>query len=148
MFPTTRIPAPASSPERDAATATSQPPIFTPFARGGGGRARTSQRGERPHALHTCVCIAAGDTEKNEGDGMSAKKGGGRGGERERETRSGWSVGRTPLVPRTRLVPKLAMHLPSLRDSYPSCGKNSPVRLHRDASLSSGRCRQVHLSSR
>lgn len=74
----------------------------------------------------------AGDTEENEGDGVAAK-------ERDRqetERSVGRSVGRLHLsVPRTRPVPKLAMHLPSLGDSYPSCGKNSPVHLHRDASL-------------
>lgn len=77
----------------------------------------------------THVCTA-GDTEENEGDGVAVKEW-----DREETERL---LGRSELhssVPRTRLVPKLAMHLPSLGDSYPSCGKNSPVHLHRDASL-------------
>jgi len=77
----------------------------------------------------THVCTA-GDTEETEGDGVAAKEW-----DRNETERL---LGRSELhssVPRTRLVPKLAMHLPSLGDSYPSCGKNSPVHLHRDASL-------------
>lgn len=77
------------------------------------------------------MCAQAGDTEENEGDGVVVAKERGR----EEDGAVGWSVGCTRLSHARAPVPKLAMHLPSLGDSYPSCGKNSPVHLRRDASL-------------
>lgn len=87
--PTTRIPAPASPPERRArcsATATTRPDLL-PTAGEGAAPEPHSEESDLMPCTHVCI---AGDTEKNEGDGMSAKKG-----EKERDRKRIGVAGRS-----------------------------------------------------